>query len=256
MRGWLGGLVLAIGAAAGGSASADALLADTFVGYPDHGWGDVIGDAAEFGINSVTSHYDTHTGEITLTVSTNYVNPVLGTVFGDLFLAPTWTVGGRCTDASCSNPATLYHQGDWSYAVHLTNGSDPTQGASLYRLPSTGPDAAILAHVDLPGSWIYRDGQAVQIDPSKAQLIGGATSSVDALNHTVTFGFLPPAEFLTYIAGMSLSYNLALSWGATCGNDLIQGVLAESGLPVPEPTTLTLIASGLMILLLSRRRLV
>lgn len=255
MRTWLAGLALAaLGtlALAPGAVRADAFLADSFVGYPDHGWGDVIGDASEFGINSVASHYDTHSGQITLTVSTNYLNPVLGTLFGDLFLNPTWTVGARCSNAACSNAGTGYQRGDWSYAVHLNDSFNPNAGAQLYRLPLAGADPTVLAHVDLPGSWIYRDGQPVQIDPAKAELIGSATAAVNPATHTVTFGFLPPGEFLNFVAGLSMSYQLALSWGATCGNDLIQGLLTETGLPVPEPGTIALMATAFLLLMLFR----
>lgn len=251
MRIWLAGLALVLGFAAG-AARAEAFLTDSFVGYPDHGWGDVIGDTSQFGVTSATSHYDTHSGRITLTIATNYLHPVLGTMFGDLFLNPTWTVGDRCTNAACSNVGTGYQRGDWSYAIHLNDSSNPNAGALLYRIPMVGADPTVLAHVDLPGSWTYRNGQPVQIDPTKAELIGSATAAVNPATQTVTFGFLPPGEFLSIVAGLSMSYQLALSWGATCGNDLIQGLLSESGLPVPEPATIMLLATAFLLLVLFR----
>jgi hypothetical protein len=116
----------------------------------------------------------------------------------------------------------------------------------------------------------FRQGQAVQFSPDpSASTIGGTGSSSYGISPTVwkSNGNVITEGSITYtvtdFSALDLGTIIALSWGMSCGNDVIQGVVdftplgpPGGGGATPIPTTLPLFAAGLGVLGLAglRRR--
>ena len=94
----------------------------------------------------------------------------------------------------------------------------------------------------------YRDGHATAVDTASASVVETGLTG----NWTVTPGSM--LEFTLNTSGTAfVSYaDMALHWGETCQNDVIEGVgtIITSGYAevatVPEPPTLALLGLGLL----------
>ena len=283
----LTGLLLVAGSAAA-MAGPSVFLNDTYVGGNDHGYGDIIGSAAQFNIKSATA---SRAGSmLSVAITTNYngadgASPAL-LDFGDLFIAKTWTPFAGA-DPTGHKFDTYANGTQWQFAVHadgLTAASGlvttaQSGSATIYAISQ--PSNVILSHVDDPNPscrvighcWIWRDGQAVQVataDGSGPDVIQsgpdkGLTAAHDAaaaFSVNASWTYAPGAggldNVLTYTfdgTGMDVlidaaQWDMAMSWAMTCGNDVIQGEIGR----VPEPATLALLLAPLAGLGFLRRR--
>jgi hypothetical protein len=229
---------------------------NAYWGADSHNYGDVIGGST-YDIQGTTI---TRVGNVlTIAIATSFaghagmdtaITPG-GVGYGDLFLAQSWNPFG--TDShhvnDNDNNGTL-----WSYGFALDNRFSNTGGTfKLYQLNGATNDANVLdsekfMNCALGSACYYRDGQAVavktQSNPNVAYT--GMTGS-----WTVTAN--QELKFSITLASSSdlLKYtSLAMHWGETCQNDVIEG---QVGL-VPVPGALPLMALGLVMLGLSRRR--
>ena len=221
-------------------------IQDEYYGGDDHGYGDVIGNVANFGISSMDVelignilYVDISTGfggKGDDLLFTNFTNNGKGIGYGDLFLSSSWD-----PDASQSNYLNDNHATGtvWTYGVALDDNWGPPGGSgTLYELSGTNDQSAILTD-DLFSSGTYRNGQEALVDEG--------SSYSTALNNDVSWS--SPAgsiEFKIDLTGTTLlnGSEIALHWGMTCGNDTIEGSYTAE--PVPEPATLTLLGLGIV----------
>jgi hypothetical protein len=188
-------------------------------------------------------------------------------------------------------PTDQYHPGEWTAAVNM-NGSGNTGAAGVYKVGGTQtavfnpsfPGAPVAFNttgggdhfgqvimsnefgnpVTFPnpgGMNYFRQGQAVQFTPDpSASTIGGTSSSSFVITPTVwaSNGNVITEGSITYtitdFSALDLGTIIALSWGMSCGNDVLQGVvdftplIPGGGGATPIPTTLPLFAAGLAML--------
>lgn len=219
-----------------GSAQAAFLLQDDYWGGNAHGYGDSIGGGV-FNITSASISRPSP-GNLEVVINTAYAGAAgtEGTGYGALFITPganAWHPNG-----SAPNYATdVYVPGEWKYAFVIP--SVPNSNFGSGGLYQTSDGTVILANVNgnpisYPNlghsGWIFRDGQAVQFDPSQsATQVAGGTWSVGV--GTLTFKINDNGL---------LGDSFALSWAMTCGNDVIQGQVTA----VPEPATWAMMVLG------------
>jgi hypothetical protein len=246
-------LFAALSARAGG-------ISDTGVnaywGSDSHGYGDVIGGST-YDIEGATI---TRIGNVlTIAIATNFagqagIEPGLapgGIGYGDLFLAQTWNPSG--SDA--------HHAGDnddngtlWSYGFALDNRFSNSGGTfKLYQLNGKTNDANVLDSEKFIGCALgsacyYRNGQATAVNtannPNVAYTgMSGNWSVTTNKELKFTISLAATSELLKYSS-------LAMHWGETCQNDVIEGQVSL----VPVPGALPLTGFGLMLLALTRRR--
>ena len=227
--------------------------ANAYWGGNDHNYGDVIG----------RSIYNVHSAEIgragellNIRINTSFAGhagadtwaATKGIGYGDVFLAPNWAPFG----------ADAHHVGDnaakgtrWTYGLHLDNRWSNTGGSFiLYRLDGATNAANILNSESfltcaLGTACYYREGQATAVK----------TASASVVNTGVTGKWTVAADkslsFSLNVAGTGLDgYDkMALHWGETCQNDVVEGLTF-----VPEPGSLALFGLGLFGFMLRRRR--
>jgi hypothetical protein len=252
---FLGAIALfaAVGARAGG-------ISDTGVnaywGADSHNYGDVIGGST-YDIQGATI---TRVGNVlTISIATSFAghagmdaNLTPGGIgYGDLFLAQTWKPFGADANhvKDNDNNGTL-----WSYGFALDNRYSNTGGSfKVYALNGKNNDANVLdsekfMKCTLGSSCYYRDGQATAVNtqnnPNVANTGMSGSWSVTAnkeLKFTITLA--SSSDLLKYSS-------LAMHWGETCQNDVIEGQVSL----VPVPGALPLTGLGLMMLGLARRR--
>jgi hypothetical protein len=246
-------LAAAMNANAGG-------ISDTGVnaywGSDSHGYGDVIGGST-YDIQGATI---SRVGNVlTIAIATSFAghagmdsNIVPGGIgYGDLFLAQTWNPYG--SDANHvkdnDNNGTL-----WSYGFALDDRFSNSGGSfKLYRLNGKTNDANVLdsdyfMNCYRGSNCVYRNGQATAVNTKSNPNVAytGMTG-----NWTVTAN--KELKFTITLASSSdlLKYSsLAMHWGETCQNDVIEGQVSL----VPVPGALPLTGLGLLMLGLSRRR--
>jgi hypothetical protein len=239
-----------------GSASAGVITdtgADAYWGGNHHGYGDVIGSSM-YDIRS--AHANLGSGVLTIRIATNFAGHAgadtwatpKGISYGDLFLASAWNPFG--TDA--------HHAGDkasngtkWNYGLNLDNRWSNTGGSfTLYELNGATNAADILNSQSfmscaLGTACYFRDGQATAVKTT--------SSTVRNTGLTGTWTVNPNQDlvFTIDVRGTSLAHagELALHWGETCQNDVIEGLV-----DVPEPAGLALFGLGLGMLALRRRQ--
>jgi len=209
-------------------------LQDRYWGGNGHGWGDVIGDPAEFdthganinrnGTQVTVDIFSNFAGLADDGLYSNYTFSGKGIGYGDLFLNDTWTPHGSepwATDDHNNGTA-------WGYVFVLDDRWNATGGnGGLYAIDA---NTEFLLSENFIKNAIFRNGQEVSIKTASANLIRTGSWSVES-------GFL---RFDLDLAGTSLANasTLALHWGPTCANDVLEG-------SVPEPGTLALFALGL-----------
>jgi len=230
-------------------------ILDNYVGSDSHGHGDVIGSNNNF----QTSSMDVHLSGNTLSVSIlttfagkadNHLFDSLtngnGIGYGDLFLSSSWTPYG----AAKYTGDDTYTGTAWTYGFALDDrwmNENSAGTGTLYSLNSASYDSDIntnnnpdtLLSENFLAGGTFRDGQEVAVDTLNGNVteVAGNTSSwsIDAPNDRI--------NFLIDLTGtdLLLGDEIALHWGFTCGNDVIEG--AHS---VDEPGILALLAIGLI----------
>lgn len=239
------------------SASAQAtIIADNYIGGDDHNKGDVIGNVNDFQINSM----DVSVSGTILSVSidTTFAGKAgtiapgqtsgLGIGYGDLFLSSQWTPNGTAADQYINDNAATGTV--WTYGFSLDDRFRTGLGmgaGTLYSLNSGNNDADALLSEDFLTSGLFRDGQEVAVDT--------ASLGVQALNNAGSWNVTANSiDFTIDLANTGLLGNgeIALHWGFTCQNDVIEGAAVSA---VPIPSAVWLFATGLIGLVgVSRRK--
>jgi hypothetical protein len=229
---------------------------NAYWGADNHNYGDVIGGST-YDIQGATI---TRVGNVlTIAIATSFAGHAGmdaeitsgGVGYGDLFLAQAWNPFGPDAHHVNDNDdnGTL-----WSYGFALDNRYSNTGGTfKLYQLNGATNDANVLdsekfMSCALGSACYYRNGQAVAVNtgsnPNVAYTGTTGAWTVTAnkeLKFTITLA--STSDLLKYTS-------LAMHWGETCQNDVIEG---QVGL-VPVPGALPLMGLGLVMLGLSRRR--
>jgi len=233
-----------------------AIIADNYVGANDHGWGDVIGDAADFDILGLEGELNGNI--LTVSIRTNFAGKGddglfdwatvsgNGIGYGDLFLSAGWNPNGDAPYTGDDNSTGNV----WSYGFALDNRymSESQVGrGTLYSL--NGPNNAdnILMSDDFLNAGTFRNGQEVAVNTlADVTAISPGSWNIDADNKLINF-YIDLTG--TTLLGADV---IGLHWGETCGNDVIEGGLSVS--PVPVPAAVWLFASGLLGLVGVARR--
>ncbi|MFL6657545.1 MAG: PEP-CTERM sorting domain-containing protein [Massilia sp.] len=225
---------------------------NNYWGGNDHGYGDVIG----------TSMYDVSGALVTLVgntltvrITTNFAGhagadtwaETNGIGYGDVFLASAWNPAGVDAHHTSDNATTGTH---WSYGLNLDNRWSNTGGTfTLYELNGVTNGSNILNSQSflscaLGSQCYYRDGQATAVKTTSSTVRNTGLTGQWSVENNV--GLLLTINIAnTALASYS---NMALHWGETCQNDVIEGVTK-----VPEPATMALFALGLLALGLRRK---
>ncbi len=224
-------------------------IVDNYYGSEDHGHGDVIGDVSRFGISSMDVEligsilsvdiYTGFGGRGDDGEYSSYTRNGLGIGYGDLFLSSAWT-----PDITAANYLNDDHSTGtlWTYGVKLDDNwgtANSTRSAALYELTGATNDDNVRLTDDLFNSGTFRNGQEVLVDDR--------SGNANALANSVSWYSLNGSGQINFeidLAGTSLlsGSEIALHWGATCGNDTIEGSYVPS---VPEPDTIALLGIGL-----------
>ena len=236
-----------------------ATITDNYIGSDSHGYGDVIGSVNNFQINYMDV---TLTGSI-LSISINttfagkgdnglFASYTTGTTagegkgigYGDIFLSSTWSPVG--TAPYYGDDASAAGTTHWTYGFALDNrwwnGTDSTGGSgTLYALTgATNNDNALLSDDFVKGA-TFRNGQEVAVDTAATDSTG---SPVAVSAGSGTWSILSNSVvFSIDLAGTTLlsGSEIALHWGFTCANDVIEGAYS-----VAEPGMLLLFTTGLI----------
>ena len=217
-----------------------------------HGHGDVIGTSM-YDISS--AHVGVAGSTLSIRINTKFAGHAgadtwaapKGIAYGDVFLASAWKPAGTDAHHSTDNAATGTH---WTYGLNLDNRWSNTGGTfTLYELNGAANASNILnaqafMTCALNTQCHYREGQATAVKTTSATVRNTKLTgqwSVERDNALL---------FNINIAGTSLvRYDeMALHWGQTCQNDVIEGIT-----DVPEPAGIALFALGLMGVALRRK---
>ena len=249
-------LAVAISLLAAGAASAGTIVdtgANAYWGGSDHGYGDVIGTSM-YDILSADMRLDS--GWLTVQINTNFAGhagadtwaAAKGIGYGDLFLANAWNVAGSDAHKTGDNAKTGTV---WNYGLNLDNRWSNTGGTfTLYQLNGDSNKSDILNSENMMSCALgkncyYRDGQATAVNTGSASVKStGLTGQWKVVSGK-------SLQFVIDVRGTDLANagELAMHWGETCQNDVIEGVV-----DVPEPSGIALAGLGLGLLALRRRR--
>lgn len=232
-----------------------AVIMDNYIGADNHGHGDVIGSVSNFQIDSM----DVRLSGTVLTVSiqTTFAGkagtlyPGLtygkGIGYGDLFLSGSWTPNGTAADQYINDDAASGTV--WTYGFALDNRFQSGTGmgtGTLYQLTSGDNLMDIQMSDSFLSSGTFRNGQEVAVDTTSDGVFATANSgSWSAGANSI--------DFSIDLAGTSLlnGNEIALHWGFTCQNDVIEGSVST----VPVPAAAWLFASGLLgVVAVGRRK--
>lgn len=227
--------------------------ANAYWGGSDHGYGDVIG-ASMYDILGADLRLDS--GWLTVTINTNFAGHAgadtwatpKGIGYGDLFLANAWNVAGTDAHNKNDNAKTGTR---WNYGLNLDNRWSNTGGSfTLYQLGGANNEADILNSESfmscaLGKNCYFRDGQATAVKTASATVTNTGLTG----QWSVAAG--KSLHFVIDVRGTDLANagELAMHWGETCQNDVIEGAV-----DVPEPSGIALAGLGLGLLALRRRR--
>ncbi|MGB5395676.1 MAG: hypothetical protein WBN96_00865 [Gammaproteobacteria bacterium] len=234
---------------------------DAYVGGNDHGRGDVIGAAADF--NTLGMDISVSGSMLTVSINTNFagkgddmlfagINGMpnltngLGIGYGDLFLSSSWNPAGTApyVGDNASNGTV------WTYGFALDNrwmNEGSTGTGTLYSLNSGDNTLDARMSDSFMSGGIFRNGQEVAVNTRSNGVspVANNLSSwyINAADKTVNFNIDLSNTGL-------IGSDIAVHWGMTCANDVIEGVVPA----VPVPAAVWLFGSGLMGLLAVARR--
>lgn len=250
--------IAALGLAAVFSSASATAVTDTYQGGNGHGYGDVISGSGVKIFNVDGMEGSLAGNQLTVIIHTNFAGHAgvdaqwtknrTGIGYGDLFLSTGWTPNGSSPYAN-DNAGNGNH---WTYAFSLGDPMDNTGGTgTVYALgagtPGNHNPDVLLSNdfMDCAGKCIYRDGQAVAVNKSRATALDNTGS------WTVGNGFL---SFTFDMEGLDLDPNsFGFHWTMYCGNDVIEG-LDPVTVAEPESAGIFLLGIGLIGLGLMRRR--
>ena len=244
-----------------GNVSAIPVIIDNYVGAEEYGYGDVIGNRKKF--DTLSADITRTNDQLHIDIITNfagrgddglfspYTQGNIGIGYGDLFLNTFWDPYGTAPYANDNaNNGT-----QWSFAFALDNawwdGMSAGGGTgTLYSLPAAPSRRidSILISDELMTGARYRNGQEVAVNTGSSYIsaVGNNSNSSWSIDKTSK-----KLSFWIDVSGTALanSSGVAIHWGPTCGNDVIEGYTS-----VPEPGTLALLSAGLLAIPLIRRR--
>ena len=281
-RGFGSSLLLASVAAVGFVSSAYSFtLNDNYYGSDNtYNGQDVIGTSTFNILNAVVTRSGPNNDTLNIIINTNYASapntPAAdGTNYGSLFLNPLfWSV--TTPTAPYTTDSFVNGNQNWQYAVTTPSTGSGSTGLFATGLNPSGPSGVgsvtnyqgtpqsyatadgsiVLSNVNgdpitYPGpnnpGYYFRQGQAVQFDPTQAAI---RSASVTVVPNT-------SIEYSIVDNGL-LGNTFALSWAMTCANDVIQGLVTLGNTDLqgtPLPAALPLFAGGLGVIgLLARRK--
>lgn len=234
-------------------------ISDYYEGSDANGYGDVVGTTANFQISSMdvslsgdmlsVSFLTTFAGKGDNHLFDRLTNGK-GIGYGDLFLSSSWTPYGAAPYATDDT----YTGTTWTYGFALDDrwmSEDSAGTGTLYSLNSaifdddinTNNNSDVLLSDDFLTGGTYRNGQEVAVDVTEEKIrnneitpiTGSSSWSIDTSSSRVNFMIdLTGTDLL-------LGDEIALHWGFTCANDVIEGAYS-----VPEPGILALLSIGLV----------
>jgi len=252
--GLISGAVLLL--AASPAQSVSVTIMDNYIGANHHGYGDVIGSTSNFQINFMD--VEINGSMLTVSINTTFAGKGdnglfsgstfghTGIGYGDLFLSNAWTPNGSPNyEADDASNGTVWSHGfslDNRFMNELENGT-----GTLYSLGSADNHTDIKMSDDFLSAGYFRNGQEVAVDRSSLGVSALANSgSWDITDNTVDF------EIDLAGTGLLSGSELALRWEFTCANDVIEGAVDVSSVPVPA--AVWLFGSGLIGLVAVARR--
>ncbi len=230
------------------------IVSDYYIGGNNHGYGDVIGNVNDFQINFM----DVNISGTVLTVSidttfagkgsaglySGLTNGATGIGYGDLFLsnnlAPTNSIQTETDDSSSGTV--------WSHGFSLADRFSESNGAgTLFSLNANNNADNIQMSDEFLHSGFFRNNHEVAVDRNSATV--SALGNIGSWSTTAT-----TVDFAIDLAGTGLlnGDELAMRWGFTCANDVIEGAVKVPEVPVPA--AVWLFGSGLLGLAAVARR--
>ncbi|HYW48044.1 MAG TPA: PEP-CTERM sorting domain-containing protein [Bryobacteraceae bacterium] len=207
---------------------------------------DVIGDEMLFDIQKAT-----------VTVSTSFIDATVFFNYGGGSSLSSFNVGGADLNVGDlffydpSSPQTSHYDSlltypEYAYGVPLVNHDGLTAG-NLYQVANFNGLQTADSILNQPGMY-YRHTQPVWMTTGETLAATGTGVSVTATGADGVSGALyeasihipTPAAFPLLIKNNQIGIGFE---AATCGNDVLTGLIVVT--PTPEPTSLTLMGAGL-----------